>query len=285
MPFFRKYLLLMVSLFVVGCIAKTSEAPHVNETIEIGGPDSWGTADPDVNISRDESNRLGVEASAFERALRDNALQFGSQTAFRQRWQEIEDKLSTRSGELSVIYDFGRVIALSPQGVGYILPPIVAKAEDAFSIDGDGQTVAAADTYLEILRGARLAASPPTWRDYLLFLDQDENVSQPSRLEPVHSGAKRHRQNHWIEMGRKAGVAQADDELAQRFRRLRRDFEGMLEYRRLELLGMVEPPEIFAAEFGTTGDIGQMRLGDRVVKIVKEADFLRPSSANSRLKR
>ena len=250
----------------------------MSETIEIGGPDSLGT---DVNVSRDESNRLSMDAIAFERALRDNALQFGSQTGFRQRWQEIEDKLSARSGELSVIYDFGRVIAPAPQGVGYILPPIVAKAEDAFAIDGDGQTIAAADTYLEILRAARLAASPPTWRDYLLFLDED--VSQPSRLEPVYTEGKRHRQNHWIEMGRKAGVAQADDELAQRFRRLRRDFEGMLEYRRLELLGMVEPPEIFAAEFGTTGDIGQMRLGDRVVKIVKEADFRRPTSQNSRL--
>lgn len=250
----------------------------------IGGNDELLTDDDGERLNSGPSDEVAQQrdlqkrskdAQARERAFQNNALQFGSQGGFRHRLLAIAERLEFRSGELSVIFDFNRVVTLAPNGVGYLLPPVVIRSEDAFTLDRDDQMISAADVYFEILRAAQLLPTPPTWRDYLLINDGEDHDMRQTNLVRARSAAEKRQQDHWIEAGWQAGIAQADDEFVQRLRRLKRDFEGMLEFRRLKTLRMIDPPETFSAEFGITGESGQMRLGDRVAKIVKDADFHR----------
>lgn len=269
---------------LTGCTHQADIASLVTEVRETGGNDQLLTDDnierlhsgpSDAAAQQRDLQKRSKDAQARDRALQNNALQFGSQSGFQHRLSAIEERLEFRSGELSVIFDFNRVVTLAPNGVGYLIPPIIIRSEDAFTLDGDNQMISVADVYFEILRAARLSPTPPTWRDYLLLNDGADHDKRQTNLVPIRSEAEKRQQDHWVEMGWQAGMAQADDEFAQRLRRLQRDFEGMLEFRRLETLRMIDPPETFSAEFGITGESGQMRLGDRVVKVVKDADFRR----------
>ena len=174
---------------------------------------------------------------------------------------------------MSAIYVFGRVAAAAPQRVGFLLPPIVSRSFHAFETVPDGVKASAADEYFEILRPAVMSQTVPTWRDYLLF-DSAEPLPLLSSKMP-RSTAEQQLFEQWVRNGWDAGVEQANAEFTQRMRRLRRDFEGMLEFRRLNALGMVIAAETAGAKFGVTGHPGAMRIGDRTAQITANADFER----------
>ncbi len=271
----------LAALALSGCSADDPPT-EISGSERIGGPDRLtDEAEPPADLKNlrkhaRESGLEDTEVLARERALREDALRFGSWNGYRRRAWEIRERLETRSAELSVIYDFNRVARPAPERTGYLLPPVIARSRDAFEAEPGGETVSAADEYYEILRNAAFSPTPPTWRGYLLF-HADEKPRR-DRLRVTRSTAERKKQDAWIREGWLAGVKQAGDELALRLRRLKRDFEGMLEYRRLQALGMISPPETYGAEFGVTGSAGHMRVGDRTAKIIRHADFRRDHS-------
>ncbi|MCY3878945.1 MAG: type IV secretory system conjugative DNA transfer family protein [Rhodobacteraceae bacterium] len=209
-------------------------------------------------------------------AMRRAALQLGSQHGFAQRAAAIRLRLEARSPELSQIYDFNRVTTLAPQRTGYLLPPVIARSFDAFAGNEAGNAVSAADEYLEILQPASLSPTIPQWQDYLLF-EPTRPASTAAYAKP-RGNAEETEFKAWLREGWQAGVKLADEELSQRFNRLRRDYEGMLEYRRLRALGMVSAPELTGTEFGVTGQAGSMRIADRTAGIAQNSDFHRDSS-------
>lgn len=218
-------------------------------------------------------SRSNFETMAQENSLREAALRYGSQNGFRRRTWEIRRKLESLSTELSAVYNFNRVASLLPTGAGYLIPPVVVRAQDAFESNPDGNIISVADEYLKITRQARISPTPPNWRDYLLF--QPEKPSYEVSLMKAKSEKERQKQEEWIEEGWKAGFQQAEDEFSQRIQRLKQDFEGMLEFKRLQALGVISIPKIHLAEFGITGEPGEVRIGDRTLQIVSFSDFLR----------
>ena len=273
---FRIYRALLLAACTLSCCAVEGTATQESKFAALGGTDIivQGKEPPQstneiMAHARESAKRRTIVADR-ERAIRDNALRYGSQNGFRRRIWEIHRRLESRSGELSVVYDFNRVVRPSPRRTGYLIPPVVVRSKDAFKSDAEGQTVSAADDYFEIVRSAAFSPTPPNWRDYLLIVDEE---ARPTSLQSTQSSADEVKQENWVEEGWVAGVEQADSEFAIRLRRLKRDYFGMLEFRRLATLGMVKQTEIFAAEFGVTGENRQMRIGDRTVKIVRNAEF------------
>ena len=264
--------------------AKTPNAIH-----QIGGGDELTPGGASVDIQASLTGFARPDGPANDRrnirfrSQREAALRFGSQSGFVSRARDILKTIESRSGELSAVYDFGRVTRPAPGGTGLFIPPVVRRAEDAFQSAPDGRIISAADTYHVILKPERLSPVQPTWRDWLLFVP-DAPKPLPASLSPVDA-AERRRIKGWIDEGWTAGTRQANRELSDRLYRLRRDFEGMLEFRRLAALGMIDEAEFDSAEFGITGEPGEMRIGDRTVSLHGEVDFKRDPSSWKRLAR
>ena len=205
-------------------------------------------------------------------ALREAARRFGSQHGFARRAWEIVQLLEQRSAELSASYDFNRVATSTPGVPGVILPPVVARTFDAYALNRSSRSASHSDEYFEVLKAASLSPVVPTWREYLVIRSKEPR--EPPRSLMPRGGLEAGRFRQWFNEGWDAGVDQAEAEFAKRVARLRRDYEGMLEHRRLVALGMMSPILIETEFLGMTGDIGSMSVGLHDLKIVGDAEFI-----------
>ena len=271
---------LLTALLSAGCVPRPAgEAAGEPPPVDIGGKDELRSGEPPAELSAilqlpaPGSGNPPESWPVRSRSQREASVRFGSQSGFRRRSWELRNLVRERSGELSSVYDFNRLVRPAPGGAGYLVPPVVQRAGNAFRSEGNGTTVSVADAYLRILQPERIAPIAPNWRDWLLF-EPPPVTPLPLALAPATEG-ERKQVRAWIEQGWSAGKKQAEHEFAERLRRLRRDYEGMLEFRRLAALEMIDGTDLADADFGVTGEPGEMRIGNRVVRIVGTADFVR----------
>ena len=270
---------LAAALLAAGCdSARDAPQPDVAVPVVLGGPDipidsEFVPASPGALLSDAEDAHGKGRMNSRLQAQRQAAMRHGSQAGYRHRAGELGEILGRHGGKLSAVFDFNRVVWPAPAGTGYLLPPVVQSSGPAFQSSDEGQMVSVADRYLEIFEPARIAPVVPSWRQYLLFWPP-EPAHLPPALVP-RSDAERKRVRDWIGAGWSAGAAQAEDEFARRMRRLQRHYEGMLEFRRLLALGMIDSVDTETARFGITGESGIMRIGDRTVQIANDPDFRR----------
>lgn len=206
-----------------------------------------------------------------KRALMEAAQGYGSQMGYARRGWEIGKTLEDRSSQLSVTFDFHRVVSEAPAKAGYILPPVVSRSHDAFRTDAEGREASVADEYLTIVEPGKIRPVMPTWRDYLLFSSQSPEKPADT-LFPSNALEKKMFED-WFAEGWEAGKELADAEIGSRLDRLHRDYAGMLQYRRLVSMGMMDRMVLQDADFGVTGDGNEMRIGSRTVRIVGDAEF------------
>lgn len=256
----------------------TGDVPAAPAPATIGGLDNLRTgpapvASPsDVVIGiydPDDENQVITEIR--RRALVEAAQGYGSQMGYARRGWEIENLLQSRSSDLSQVFDFNRVVSEAPVKAGYIVPPIVSRSFDAFTSENDGREASVADEYLTIVAPGKIVPVQPTWRDYLLF--SAIAPEEPAKSLLPRSQVEKGIYDELFQSGWSAGVELADAELSSRLDRLNRDYEGMLQYRRLVSMGMMDRLVLQDADFGVTGGGDEMRIGSRTVKIVSDAEF------------
>jgi len=230
-------------------------------------------ADPSrVRIELHDPKSETVEITEIRRsALQEAAQGYGSQMGYARRVWEIEGLLEARGPSLDEVFSFGRVVSEAPVKAGYIIPPIVSRSFDAFRSDNEGREASVADEYLTIIAPGRIVPVTPTWRDYLLFAAAQPE--QPARSLLPSNEMERNLFTQWFRDGWSAGVGLADEEVNLRLTRLRRDYEGMLQYRRLVSMGMMDRMVLAQADFGVTGGGDELRIGSRTVQIVSDAQF------------
>lgn len=215
--------------------------------------------------------KAGAVTKIRSEALKEAAQSYGSQMGFARRAWEISGRLEARSGDLNEVFEFDRVVEVAPVKAGVIIPPVVSRSFDAFTTDAEGREASVADEYLTIVRPGRIAPVTPTWRDYLIMgLGVPE--APPQALMPSDTVEKA-LFDDWFSEGWAAGVVLADAEFGERLDRLKRDYTGMLQYRRLVSQGMMDRMVLADADFGVTGENGTMRIGSRTVRIVSDAAF------------
>jgi defect-in-organelle-trafficking protein DotC len=230
-------------------------------------------ADPsEVKIELYNPGEEDVEITEIRRgALLEAAQGYGSQMGYARRGWEIEKLLEKRSMQLSQVFDFSRVASEAPVKAGYIIPPIVSRSFDAFKTTEEGREASVADEYLTIVAPGKIMPVTPTWRDYLIF--SPAAPEEPAKSLYPGNTAEKLLFEKWFHAGWKAGVELADAEMESRLDRLRRDYEGMLQYRRLVSMGMMDRLVLQDADFGVTGGGDEMRIGSRTVRIVSDAEF------------
>lgn len=259
-------------------VPPNSAPPAVSQPAPIGGGDDLRrgaepVADPSkVRIELYDPEKETVEITELRRqALQEAAQGYGSQLGYARRVWEIEGLLEDRSADLDEVFSFDRVVSEAPVKAGYIIPPIVSRSFDAFQSSEEGRAASVADEYLTIVAAGRIVPVTPTWRDYLLFSSPDPE--KPARSLFPSNEAERELFLGWFQEGWTAGVSLADEEIGHRLTRLRRDYEGMLQYRRLVNMGMMDRMVLQEADFGVTGGGEEMRIGSRTVRIVSDAQF------------
>lgn len=278
----RSSALALSMMVLVGCVtaSEVTEAPRPAETARaLGGMDQLnigasppgleGLSVPRLRLDGDE------EIEALRRdSLQEMALSYGSQAGYARRAWDIERVLQERSPALSETFDFARVTIPAPRDVGMIVPPVVARAFTPFSVEDDGRAASAADEYLEVVAPARISPTVPTWRDYLLF-DVGSPDMPPNALRPASDAEDRLFQQ-WLTEGWESGLELAEAAFDERLNRLHRDYEGMLEYRRLVANGMIDELVVADADFGVVAeaDGSVMRIGERSVQIVDSARLI-----------
>ncbi len=204
-------------------------------------------------------------------SMKEAALSYGARGGLAWQTHQITNKINTSAPALDKTFNFRRLLISAPSNL-LIEPPVITEALNAFVVNGTGSEAAVSDAVYNISRQARIVAAPRHWRQYL-ERSWDTVPPPPDILLPESEAERRHWRT-WINEGWEQGVAQADDTFQSDLNRLTADFEGMVRYRNLLSQGKVSAPYAVLQDRGITGGGGEMRIGDRAVRISGPAQLI-----------
>ncbi|RDI41689.1 type IV secretory system conjugative DNA transfer family protein [Aquicella lusitana] len=195
------------------------------------------------------------------KSLHDSSMSIGAQAGLAWASQQIDKRMEKDSKYLETIYNFNAMML--SHGV---LPPVLEEGQFTLNL-ADPNTIRVSDRTYKIVQQARFATTAPNWREYL-WLSYDKPQLPDKTLLPRTP----EEQAIWrkgIRVGWEKGIEQAYSIFQQNLARLKRDFRGMVLYRRLLQERKISPPFVARTELGVTGDGNDMRINDQVLRIVE----------------
>lgn len=210
-------------------------------------------------------NKNGNISPIRLQALRETATSLGARGALAWQSKKINKTLSSQSNYLDDIFNFNRLLIKQ-----HILPPIIVESESLLNI-ADEKTIRMADKTYKIIQQARLITVPPTWRDYLLLHYKKPDLPHSAMLP--HGPNEVKIWNRYLKEGWFAGVQQANTIFLASLNRLKRDYLGMVLYRRLLKEGVITSPTISVADLGITGNSNEMRINDAIMRITEKSNL------------
>jgi defect-in-organelle-trafficking protein DotC len=236
---FRVITLLISCIFLlVGCCGKKNE-PH-----------------PEICAFKEPSTKINAARYAV---LRDTAVTTGAQAGLAWRSQAINEMLEKDSRNLDKSFNFISLMLRCN-----VLPPVLVEGRDTLHIDGT-DAIRLSDRVYKIETPPRFVTAPPHWREYLWMAFKSPEKPSPSLLP--QNDDERCVWNEYITVGWTEGLQQADSIFSANLGRLKRDYNGMVLYRKLLAQNMVSPPYVAKSELGVTGDENEMRINDQVLRI------------------
>lgn len=193
------------------------------------------------------------------KALEDTALSLAAQGGLASASKQINRHLDKERWSLETIYNFNGMML--SHGV---LPPVLEQGDNSLNL-ADPTTIRVADKTYRIVQQARFATTPPNWREYLVM-----NFTQPELPHRFLLPKNSEESKIWrkaIKMGWEKGVQQSYNIFQQNLARLKRDYQGMILYRKLLQEKMISAPYVSRTELGVTGDGSDMRINDQVLRI------------------
>lgn len=204
--------------------------------------------------SRSELSQLRVKA------LQETAMSTGAQGALAWASEAMNTHMNKDRQYLDTIYNFNGMML--SHGV---IPPVLEEGDNSLNL-ADPNTIRIADKTYKIVVQARFATTPPNWREYLWL-----SFSKPELPDRTLLPRTKAEQKVWRDAvcaGWEKGVQQAYNIFQQNMARLKRDYRGMILYRKLLQEKMISPPFVARTELGITGDGDDMRINDQVLRIV-----------------
>jgi defect-in-organelle-trafficking protein DotC len=264
----------------------------ISDDNKVAGDDAyWGSSSDDEtpqtakfdenSIYSDQLRKADKDAKSEVPPIRAEAIQsaaaaFGAQAGLASRADKINKALASKSTYYDKVFDFN-ALQLEP---GF-LPPVISEGRDAYNQPNDDE-VRASDTIYKIEFPARLVNVVPRWQQYLPVAFTNPTLPDSSLLPK--NKAEKELWDDWAKKGWEQGFEQADNVFAANRGRLKRDFEGMIRFKRLYEQGLVVKPTLARSELGVTGGGDEMAVGDRLIKITTKAqlnpDAKRWSSSN-----
>ena len=192
-------------------------------------------------------------------ALQQAAMVLGTQAGLSWRAQKLNTFLEAQKRNLDHVFDFSYLILNQN-----VLPPVLVEGRDALDLSDDF-TIRASDHDYKIVQQSRFITTPPSWRHYI-WMGYIKPEAPNATMLPKGS-SERKIWNKYIQIGWNEGVLQADQIFTSNLARLRRDYEGMILYRKLLAQDMLSKPYVSQADLGVTGGGDDMRINDRVLRI------------------
>lgn len=195
------------------------------------------------------------------KALRESALSLGAQGGLAWASAEMNHRMVADSKYLDTIFNFHAMVL--SHGV---IPPVLAEGDFSLNLD-DPNTIRVADRTYKIVKQARFATTAPNWREYLWL-----GYAKPRLPNKTLLPRTPQEQSIWrksIRIGWEHGIEQGHTIFQQNLARLKRDYKGMILYRKLLQAKMISPPFVARTELGVTGDGEDMRINDQVLRIVE----------------
>lgn len=127
-----------------------------------------------------------------------------------------------------------------------ILPPVLEKSNKNFEVLNDSKAVAS-DVSFKIAKKARLIAKPASWRDYL-YKKYEKAIAIDKALYPVTAQEKEIWDNA-AEKGWEDGRSYSKEIFAINLSKLKRDYRGMLLFKKLEKMNMISRPIVTKGEY------------------------------------
>ncbi len=198
-----------------------------------------------------------------QQALTQAATSLGARGALAFRSRHIDQQLTAQSSYLDDIFNFNRLLLTNN-----VLPPVIVEDDNDINLDNN-DTIRTSEKVYKIESKARFVSVPPTWRDYLWMSYQKPSMPNQSLLPTNKQEADIW--NAAFKNGWSQGLVQANDIFAVNLNRLKRDYLGILLYRKLLAQGMISSPSISKADLGITGDANELRIHDQVSRITADS--------------
>lgn len=199
------------------------------------------------------------------RSLQETATSLGATGALAWRATHINESLKQQTDSLDQTYDFNQLLLHHN-----VLPPVIEEATNDVNLDSN-DTIRLTNKVYKIARAARFVTVPPTWRDYLWLNFKKPDLPDESLL-PTNA-AEADVWNSYLQQGWKQGLAQAESIFRANVSLLKRDYTGMVLYRKLLAQKMVSPPTVAKAQMGITGNTKEMRVNDVVMRITSHSSL------------
>lgn len=208
------------------------------------------------------SSSSRIELSSLRiKVLEDSAMSIGAQAGLAWASDAINAKMKTDKKYLDGIFNFdGMVLSHG------VIPPVLEEGDNTLNL-ADPNTIRVSDRTYKIVAQARFATTPPNWRDYLWL-----TYTKPELPDKTLLPRNNEEQKIWkrgVNHGWQSGIDQAYSIFQQNLARLKRDYRGMMLYRKLLQQKMISPPFVARTELGITGNGEDMRVNDQVLRIVE----------------
>lgn len=195
------------------------------------------------------------------KALQDTAMSIGAQGGLAWASQQINKRTEKDKWYLETIYNFNGMML--SHGV---IPPVLEEGNNSLNL-ADPSTIRIADKTYQIVQQARFATTPPNWREYIWLPYNKPEI--PNKVLLPRTTEEKEVWRKGIKLGWEKGIEQAYSIFQQDLARLKRDYNGMILYRKLLQENMVSAPYVSKTELGVTGDGSDMRINDQVLRITE----------------
>lgn len=210
-----------------------------------------------IAVSDTKSSSL---SSLKVKVLQDTAMSLGAQAGLAWASDAMNERMQRDQKYLDTIFNFNAMVL--SHGV---LPPVLEEGDFTLNL-ADPNTIRVADRTYRIVQQARFATTPPNWREYIWLTYSKPTLPDRSLLPKTNEEVKIWAKG--IRMGWEKGIEQAYSIFHQNLARLKRDYNGMVLYRKLLQEKMISSPFVARTELGITGNGTDMRINDQVLRIV-----------------
>lgn len=243
--------LLIIFLLLTGCIQHTQSV----DTTNINQLENVNQTNLQASTSASEVKQLRGKL------ISDTAMSIGAQGGLAWASEKINTQLKKDHIYLDSIFNFNAMML--SHGV---LPPVLVEGDNTLNL-ADSTSIRVADKTYQIVEQARFSTTAPNWREYLWL-----SYSKPELPDKTLLPRDVDEQKIWktaVRLGWEKGIEQSYSIFQQNLARLKRDYQGMVLYRKLLQQRMINPPFVSRTELGITGNGNDMRINDQVLRITE----------------